>query len=188
MKRVIFVLLAMILLGGCGEKEKKSKSTQNAKQSQKSIKKLQPKIFHLKSSNGSEITIQKEQEQFFFQPQKDMVLLFFFTPWCPSCKAELIELKQIQKDFPNLFILGILLDKPAKQKEFFQRYGIDFFVSTSYKTNEALARAMYTYVKAPGNMPVPMIVLFKKNSYLIHYLGAVPYEIIASDIKRAKEE
>ncbi|SMC09834.1 TlpA family protein disulfide reductase [Nitratiruptor tergarcus] len=190
MKKLLILFLIITLFAGCQKKEHTEDKTEVSHKAQTAqhLPQKKAKRFILRDLNGTTFTIEQSQEKFLFQPSKKLTLLFFFTSWCPSCKAQLIELKEIQKKFPGLAIIGILLNQPPDAKEFVRKFSIDFFVSTSYKTNNEVASHIYKYVKAPGNIPVPMMVLLKDGKYFVHYFGAVPYEIIASDIKRAKEK
>ena len=188
MQRFTIFILFIFLFSGCGQQQRKE--LHNKTQSFKiAIKKEReyPK-FILKDINGTSVIVQQKDNIFSIIPSKKITLFFFFTPWCPSCKAEIPELLEIEKKFPDIAIYGILLDKPKDLHKFLQKYNIDFFISTSYKTNSLLAQKIYQFCHAPGNMPVPMILFLKDGKYFVHYLGAVPYEIIFSDIKRAKEK
>ncbi len=181
------IILLLLALSGCEKEQKRTSPKPVQEQSSSSIKKPENK-FILEDINTTKITIKIEQNRITLEPAKDITILFFFTSWCPSCKAQIPELKALKKKFEDVEIVGILLNEPQDVQDFLQRYGIDFFVATSYKTNSIVAEKIYRFIKAPASMPVPAIVVLHKNSYFRHYLGAVPLAILQADIKALKEE
>ena len=187
MKRVYLVGVVLLLLfSGCEKKEKVSTKEQNIS----TPTKITPSatVLQLQDSNQTTITFTIKNDTIQTSLSNDIVLLFFFTSWCPSCKAQIPELKALKQIFPDIGIVGIPLDTIEDIQSFKQQYGIDFFVSTSYKTDTMLAKKVYRYIKAPATNPVPVIIILHKNSYFRHYIGAVPLAILQSDIQSLKEE
>jgi len=111
--------------------------------------------------------------------QKELLLLLLFTSWCPSCRAELPELEKLHKEFgQRLSIFGLQLDdqKPMTAS---------FPISHNLRLNEEIAGKIYHAIHAPASRPIPVLVLFKEGRYQIHYIGAVPVEMLKIDIQRA---
>ena len=181
------IILLVLALSGCEKEQKKASYKPVQEQSSSSIKKPETK-FILQDMNATKIALDIQQNGIAITPPHEITILFFFTSWCPSCKAQIPELKALKKKFEDVAIVGILLDEPQNVQDFLQRYGIDFFVATGYKTNSIVTEKIYRFIKAPASMPVPAIVVLHKNSYFRHYLGAVPLAILQADIKALKEE
>lgn len=185
MKRatLYMLLLSLLFFSGCEDEQKRA----SFKEQQPTSMKPKEMRFLLKDANKTAITIELKSSTISLSPTTNITLLFFFTTWCPSCKAQIPELIKLKKEFKDIKIIGILLNKPQDIQTFLQRYSIDFFVSTSYKTNTIVADKIYKFIKAPASMPVPAIIILHKNRYFRHYLGAVPLAILQADIKALKE-
>ncbi len=184
--KVIVVFIILFLLTGC----EKGKKAPKAQESQIAVQKPKPKpIFTFHDTNGSVVKMEIQDDKIVItQPQKISILLFM-TSWCPSCKAQIPEIKALKKKFgQNIAIYGFLLDQPKNIKDFKQKEGIDFFLSTSYKENSRFANLIYHMVHAPANKPIPLTVVLKDGDYFAHYIGAVPFEILRIDIKKALGE
>ncbi len=177
MKKSLLFLLILIFFTAC-EKEQKPAQPQSKTESQKPVAK--PKHFVLRDHNRTiQVIINKNSVE--LKGTKSVTLVLFFTSWCPSCKAELQELKELYPKYKEkLDIVGIQLDNKAVDAP--------FFISRDIKTNEAVAKEVYTRVHAPASMPIPLSLLLKNNNYVIHYVGAVPMEMIEIDIKKALGE
>ena len=51
--------------------------------------------------------------------------------------------------------------------------------------NFKLSNELATLVRQPRSFPIPLLIMFKDGKYFTHYIGAVPEEMIESDIKEA---
>ncbi len=184
---ILFLTFFLIIMSGCSKHENKNKdiSADNI------VDKKEPKekIFILNSVNDGNISLKLTQNGIESKDLKDKVLMLnFFATWCPPCKAEIPHLVNLQNKYKDkLQIVAVLLEENKdinKLKSFINEYKINYFVSISEK-NFALAKKVYAMVHAPRNMPIPLSVMFKDGKYIIHYLGAVPEEMIETDIKNA---
>lgn len=56
------------------------------------------------------------------------ILLNFWAPWCPPCRAEVPRLIRHQKEYGprGLQVVGVGLDDPDRLAEFARRHGIDY--------------------------------------------------------------
>jgi len=185
LKKLLIPLLCLLIITGCQKKEQKSEA---AKQTVKApAAKPQKSHFALHDLNHT-ITIDVVDKNISIPGSKRVVALLFFTSWCPSCKAQIPELQDIAKKYKNFQIVGILLNQPKNMARFKKDEHIDFFVSTDIAQNHDLANIIYPLVQAPASMPVPLTLIVVDGKYYTHYLGAAPYEIIESDIKRVEGE
>lgn len=182
-KLLLIAFLVSTLFLGCS---KESKTTTTQKQSD--IKQNRQKFeFILKDINGTTITFNATESGLKSKElENKIIFLDFFATWCPPCKAEIPHLVNLQKKYKDkLVIIGILLEKDkniGELKRFKDEYKINYFISNS-SDNFELAKIVYAAVQAPRNMPIPLMVIFKNGEYKTHYLGAVPEEMIESDIK-----
>ena len=86
-------ILSILLFTGCDSKEENEETTQQ--QQPAPVQKFERTTeFQLKTKNDAIINIQLENEKIILKdyPNK-IVLLSFFTTWCPPCKAEIPRLK-----------------------------------------------------------------------------------------------
>jgi len=60
-----------------------------------------------------------------------VVILDFWTPWCPPCRREIPDFISLQKQYgaQGLQIIGIGLDQPNNVASFVQQHGINYPVA-----------------------------------------------------------
>nr|MBP3724828.1 TlpA family protein disulfide reductase [Campylobacter sp.] len=95
--------------------------------------------FELSLDNGNKLWLQKRQNGFLITQnainlQNNQAILFlFFTTWCPSCKQEYPKFSQIGIDYPNLRVIGVLLENRTKTDiiRFKNAFKIDYEIVTS---------------------------------------------------------
>ena len=105
----------------------------------------------------------------------------FFATWCPPCKATIPHLVSLQEKYKDDFVvIGVLLeqDKPNNQvKSFANSFNINYEVLNN-SANFKLAEIM------GGVRSIPTMFLYDSKGKLINmYQGAVPQEMMESDIK-----
>lgn len=188
MKIFTTLIVAVFLITGCSKQEKKEAAKKSEiKQEQKIVKKEIQNRYVLKDADGKEIEVELKDNRLITKDNK-VILLDFFATWCPPCRAEIPHLVNLQEKYKDkIKIIGILLNRdrnPNEIKDFIEKHKINYFVSIS-NDNFDLAKKMYSLAQAPSDMPIPFMVMFKDSKYFIHYIGAVPEEMIESDIKQA---
>ncbi len=191
MKRLALLLAFALIITGCEKKESpKGETNRTTVAKPKQAPKPVQKDFILKNIDGKEVRLHIEDKSLESNASKKVTMLFFFTTWCPSCKAEAPELaKVLAKHKERVQIFGILLDRPDDIEKFLTLEGVEFFVSTSFDENNKLAKRIYAQLHInTRDMPIPLVVMYVDGKYFIHYLGAAPYEMIESDIKNALGE
>ena len=145
--------------------------------------------FDLNDSYGINHTITIENKDIAISNiSESIILLNFFSTWCPPCQGQLPYLADLQKKYEGkLFIAGLLVnDTPQKEdlQNFLKKYNIHYFVSIS-KQNDDFAKLAIDKLHLPKDLPIPLTVLFKDGHYYSHYEGAVPVEMLEHDIKNA---
>ncbi len=190
MKEIVVFMIILSLFSGCEKAKERPKQTHPIAKTQASASKpTLPPLFTFRDINGSTVQMKIDSDTLQISDNPKVAILLFLTSWCPSCKAQIPELKEIQKQFgQKVRIYAFLLDRPQNPKAFKTQEGIDFFLSTSYKENERFAKLAYERVHAPANMPIPLMIVLKDGKYFIHYIGATPLEILRIDIKKALGE
>jgi thiol-disulfide isomerase/thioredoxin len=122
--------------------------------------------------------------------ETELVLFDFFTTWCPACRAVAPHLGSLQEKYPNdLKIIGVLLEEKKSRKDirkFKSKYGANYTISIA-PDNYKLSNAIASLLRMPRNFSIPLLVMFKDGEYFTHYIGAVPEEMIESDVKEALE-
>lgn len=176
-------ILSILLFTGCDSKEENKEITQPAP-----VQKVERTTeFQLKTTNDAIINIRLENEKIILKdyPNK-IVLLNFFTTWCPACKAEIPNLIQLQNNYKNDFVvISILLEemKTNEQiKEFIKEFKINYEVANSPECVE-LAKNL------GGIKSIPTMYLIDRNHMVFQkYVGLVPTEMMEVDIKKVLEK
>ena len=187
MKQILLLIVfsVTIVLTGCNQKKSEESREQNGSNIvEKKTSDIQKVKLH--TVNSGDIILTKKGDNIKIEGVKDkIILLDFFATWCPPCKAEIPHLINLQKKYKDkLKIVSILLEnnKPDSEIESFIKYnGINYTV-TNDKNNYKLS-SMLGEIQS-----IPFMILYDKNGDVItHYLGAIPEEMINSDIKKALE-
>ncbi len=145
--------------------------------------------YELKDLQDVEYEVLKEGPNFSLKGYEDKVIIFdIFATWCPPCRAAAPGLAALQqKHAKDVKVIGVLIEE-GKTKEYAQRfvdtYGADYSISNA-EDNRDLSRAIATATDVGQNFPIPLMVMYYKGKYINHYVGAVPEEMIESDIERA---
>ena len=179
-------ILSILIFTGCDskEKEEENKEVTPPVVSQKVERNSE---LQLKTANDTTINIKLENEKIILKdyPNK-IVLLSFFTTWCPACKAEIPGLVQLQNDYKNDFVvISILLEemKTNEQiKNFMKESKINYDVVTSPEGFE-LAKNLGGIKSIPT-----MFLIDRKNNLFQKYVGLVPTEMLEIDIKKVFEK
>jgi thiol-disulfide isomerase/thioredoxin len=186
MKLKIFALslVAIFALGGCDKKEESS--TQSSTQE---VKKEQKTVFKLDTIDNKKVTLKVLDNAISIQePEyKDKVILVnFFATWCPPCRAEIPHLINLRNKYKDKFeVVAVMLDDGLaleEKKEFVNKFKINYTVTINQNENHSLANTI-------GNVrSIPYMMLFAPNGkFVVDYKGAMPEEMIDSDIQKALE-
>ena len=174
----ILTILPILFFTACDSKsDKNQKPTINSAEKQ----------FNLNTINNSQINISLNQDKIILKDTNDkIVLLNFFTTWCPACKVEISNLVQIQETYKNdIVVVGILLEEMKTNdeiKQFMKEHNINYDVINSPESME-LAKAVGGIKSIPT-----MFLIDKKNSIFQKYVGIVPNEMMEIDIKKVLEK
>ena len=145
----------------------------------------------LKSIKNKTYSIVVDKNRFIIKKAKQpIVLINFFSTWCPPCRRQLPYFEDLQKKYKKkLFIAGILVNDDANTttlETFYAKYPMNYFVSDG-TGNETVTLKVLEGLKLDTNMTLPLTVLYKNGNYYTHYEGPVPVEMIDHDIKSALE-
>ena len=184
----IFLIASLSLLFiGCESKKEETplsnKQTQEASNQQMNVEEVK---VHLQDTNGDEIVLKQVNNGFKIEGAGDrIVFVDFFATWCPPCKAEIPHLVELQKKYKDkIKILGVLLEenKPVEEvKSFVKYHHINYPISVSSE-NFKLASLI------GGVKSIPLLIMYdSEGNYITHYMGAVPQEMIESDLKKVFE-
>jgi thiol-disulfide isomerase/thioredoxin len=168
----------MLFFNGCSSEKKKA--DENSSKAKEEIK--NEKIV-LQDISGKEIVVTSLEKGFSFAGYENkIVLVNFFTTWCPPCKAEIPHLVSLQEKYKeNFVIISVLLEENKSNEEInsFMKYNNINYVITNSLENFKLAQS------AGGVKNIPLMFLYDKNGkYSTHYVGAIPEEMIDADIKK----
>ncbi|BAF70165.1 TlpA family protein disulfide reductase [Nitratiruptor sp. SB155-2] len=186
MQKLLLPLLILMLLTGCTKKEEKQKKV--SQPIEKAVKKETPPVYTFHDTNDKTRVVKIVDDKFIIPNGKNIEIFIFFATWCPSCKAEIPELNELYKTFKTrIDIVALPLDG-KNLDTFIQTYNMKYFVSRTIDKNLQFAKKVYAMLQAGANMPIPLTLVLQNGKYYIHYIGAVPYEVLNSDIKKALGE
>lgn len=136
-------------------------------------------------NNSSKITM-KNDIYTFSNIKQPIVMIVLFSTWCPPCRGQIPHLSNLQKRFKDeLFIIGGLVHDNIKSKEFQKFINSQkalFFISTNQTENLKFSDMITPKLQLDKDFPMPLMILFFKGKYFTHYEGAMPEEMIESDI------
>ncbi len=179
-KKISFLLILLtFFIIGCSD----SKIEEEGKNVTETIQKKTQ--FNLQNIDGTILTVNKQEENFtFVNLENKIILLNFFTTWCPSCKAGIPHLNNLKDKYPNhIEIISVSLAEkdgnlPTDDmlEEFRHKFNIKFQIVNS-KENYELANEL------GGVKTVPTMFLFNQKGKLKQkYIGIVPEEMLDTDI------
>lgn len=205
-KRMKWIGLAVMVglcfgILGCEKQENKQASQIIKEKKQEILKNL-----ILKSNANTTLIInqkpQKEQNNFKnIEPKKENVfknlivtsdtnnlkVLLFFTTWCDPCKGILPHLENLKKQFgEQISLYGIPIDDLVGEVENFKGMIQVFNEENATNIPMILDENRSKLLNALGNIEgIPLIALYDKDGqYIIHYLGAIPEEMIEFDLSQ----
>ena len=164
------------------------------------------KALTLQTENGQILTIaiQKEREFAALETQdsiwkhlnvtdaaQNLKILVFFTTWCDPCKGILPHLENLKNQFSDkIAFFGIPVDDLVGEMEDFKESIQIFNEENSFKIPLILDENRTKLFKALGGIEgVPLIAMYGENGeYIMHYLGAVPEEMIEFDLTQHLKE
>ncbi|MDX1808343.1 MAG: TlpA disulfide reductase family protein [Sulfurospirillaceae bacterium] len=184
MRKYLYILLILvpIIFTACSNDKKETKAADQNSSIQKTENGTVNKSITLKDVNGQTIIATKTKNGFTFSNAKDQVVLIcFFATWCPPCKAEIPHLVNLQEKYKGkLKIIGILLEKNKDNdeiKNFINYHAINYTITNgegNYELTDMVG----------GVKSIPFMIMYdKKGNYSTHYLGAIPEEMIDTDIE-----
>jgi thiol-disulfide isomerase/thioredoxin len=190
--KTIFVIALISLFSGCSEDKNRVEEADSRDVSNQQVaeaKALLSEVKYRLRADGEETVVKRVGSEFQFLGNEDrIVLVDFFSTWCPACRAVAPHLGSIQKKYPEkLLVYGVLLEEGKSDSEiraFQQKYGATYKISNS-QDNFRFSSAIASTLRLPRSFPIPLLVMLKDGKYFTHYIGAVPEEMIESDLKRA---
>ena len=181
-------ILGVLFFVACSDKEKERKEEMPVG-TVCIPEKDKPLNFLLRDIDGGELNITIECDTFTFHTiEQPLVLINFFASWCPPCRVVLRNLNQIQEKYhDDIYIIGILINdnlNNAQLRSFTKKHGTKFYISHT-GSNQKLADEVIRSLKLPENHPIPLSVLYKNGELFRYYEGAMPIEMIESEINNA---
>jgi len=173
----LFTSCALLFLSGCSSEKKKADNNITTNEEVK-IEKI---VLH--DITGKEIVVTTKDKGYSFSGYENKVVLVnFFTTWCPPCKAEIPHLISLQEKYKeNFVIISVLLEENKSNEEIsnFMKFNNINYIITNGIDNFKFAQSV------GGVKNIPLMFLYDKNGqYSTHYVGAIPEEMIDADIKK----
>lgn len=174
-KIAFFTILSLLVFTGCGSEDSQNNQTKSKKNTNE---------YQLTTNKVQTLHLKVGEESLLFEEFKGKaVLVNFFATWCPPCKAEIPHLNNLKTKYADQFeIVAVLLEdgkSTAEIEEFREQFKINYVITNSNENFE-LANAL------GGVKSIPTMFLYDKEGKLVQkYVGIVPEEMLATDIKKA---
>ena len=205
MKKTLYLILITSLFISCNNEEMKPTQKDSNLSEQNISKKVVTKVDTSKKTISKEykFTFQdlenhsttlhiKDDIYHFSNIRQPIVMIAFFSTWCPPCRGEIPHLSSLQKKFKkNLFIISALVHDDCsddKLKKFIISQKARFFIANRQKENLKFADFITPKLNLTKEFPMPLMILFVNGKYFTHYEGLMPEEMIESDIKQVLQE
>jgi len=184
MKKFVYIslIIGSVLFTACSNNSDKTDKNKKQDIEKQEVTDKKSNEIILKDVEGNKISVTKTKKGYTFSNAKNkIVMISFFATWCPPCKAEIPHLNNLQEKYrKDLTIIGISLESNksnSDMKKFINYHAINYTISNS-AGNQQFANAV------GGVSNIPFMIMYNKNGdYVTNYLGAVPQEMIDSDIK-----
>ena len=178
---LLTVTLVLLILQGC--------SSENSQEAAELNSMVSSNKYTLRDLKGRDYTVVKEGEEFILEAHKEKVVIYdIFATWCPPCRAEAPHLASLQKKYGDeLLILGMTIEEDMTDErllEYRSEYGADYTLTHGHD-NIKLSRIIASAIHVGQQFPIPLMVMYKDGRYVTHYVGAIPEEMIESDIQQA---
>ncbi len=181
-KITILSILALLLITGCGEKEKIEETIIT-----ETKKEITP-TFNLITTAEKPITITADTKGWKFEGLEDKVILLnFFGTWCPPCIAEIPHLNNIRSKLKKNFEIlavdigprGGGLNTKEELESFIKEYNVPYPIVSG-----EIAKQLFSVVSELNpSGSIPFMVLFnKQGQYVRYYIGMKPEEMLFNDI------
>lgn len=186
MRLSIWMFLCIFVFFGCTDRVQETEMLE-----QKALDSLV-----LKAGDGKTLFVRNKEESLETQISslKDLSIvgdaqtlkvLVFFTTWCTPCKGILPHFNNLSKQFSkevDFFWIPVddLVGEVENLKSIIQVFSQENLLNASVILDENRKR-LFTMIG--GIQGVPLIVLYGVDGeYIIHYLGAIPEEMIEFDL------
>ncbi len=145
--------------------------------------------FELKSFSDQKYTVYKEANDYQLVGYENKIVIYdIFATWCPPCRASATHLTSLEKKYKdNLKVIALTIEKKLSLDDlnaFRDKYNAKYFISTS-GDNQDLVRMLTSSIKAGADFGIPLQIMYKNGKYVTHYVGAIPEEMLESDILKA---
>lgn len=183
-KIIAMCMIAFLAFSGCENKEEEGLLAPTVQIPQK-----KEAEFVLDTIDNKKVTLKVSENVISINEdtyKNKVILLNFFATWCPPCRAEIPHLINLKTKYADQFeVIAVMLDDGLameEKKSFVENFKINYTVSVTQETNHALANLI-------GNVrSIPYMMLFSKDGkFVLDYKGAIPEEMIESDMKKLME-
>ncbi len=194
MKHIILTLSILLLFIACDNTKTassdKTKSSNLKKLTLEDTQKGKLTIQQITKNNGNFKNIDPKEEEIFknfiiTSDTKNIKILFFFTTWCEPCEGIIPHLENLRQQFNEaISIYGIPIDDFIENSDDFNQVLEVFARENNIQFPIIVDSKRLKFLQTLNGIEgVPLLVLYDKNgSYIIHYLGAVPEEMIEFDL------
>lgn len=201
MKHLILTFSILLLFIACSDT--KTSST-DAKTTSPSLKKLTLEdtqkgkltIQQITENKGNFKNIEPKEEEtlknlILTSDSKNIKILFFFTTWCEPCEGIIPHLENLRQQFNDeITIYGIPIDDFMEKSNNFNQTLETFIKQNNIQFPMIVDSNRLKFLQSLNGIEgVPLLALYDENgSYIIHYLGAIPEEMIEFDLLQKIEK
>lgn len=155
------------------------------------IKEVKKDFILFDSTNNIKQSIKIRNNKIDFKNMdKPIVILNFFSSWCLPCIGQTPYLSDLQNKYKkNISIMGLVVNEDISNneiKEFKKKNNVKFFLSNDQENNNQIISILKKNLNI-DKLTLPLAVIYNNDEYYMHYEGAVPIEMMESDILQILE-
>ncbi|WP_104721550.1 TlpA family protein disulfide reductase [Helicobacter mesocricetorum] len=203
MKLLTLTLSILLLFIACDDTKisnisptDKIKATNPEKLTLEDTQKGKLTIQHIIKNSGNFKNIDPKEEEILknlivTSETKNIKILFFFTTWCEPCEGIIPHLENLRQQFNEaITIYGISVDDFVENSDNFKQVLEAFAQQNNIQFPMIVDSNRFKFLEMLNGIEgVPLLALYDENgSYIIHYLGAAPEEMIEFDILQRLEK
>jgi thiol-disulfide isomerase/thioredoxin len=180
-KTTLLSLSLLFILSGCSDSSEKSVEAANAM--------VASNTYELRDTQNVLYKVTKSGNEFHLEGLDDKLVIYdIFATWCPPCKAIAPHLSKFQEEFKDdLIVLGVTIEEDKTNADliaYADEHDAHYPLINS-KANRNFSNAIASAIDVGSGFPIPLMIMYKNGTYITHYAGAVPPEMIRADIRRA---
>ena len=178
----------LFLVSGCNEENDRNTDTPIAFQQDTSLMETFTVINMQEKTHKVTISPQKLS---FHDVDQPIVIIHMFKDFDTATAYQIKTLNTLQKEKQkNLFVLSLQIEDNISTKAlkaFIKKHKLTHFISNDID-NHHFQTILYESLSLEKKIHLPITILYTNDTYISHYTGAIPIEMLRYDIQQAIQD